>query len=503
MKKKYIIITLLAIVILLFIYSLIHRIPNIDDSWDGDFAYWQAKLGYAKSELMHGIAQQEIRLICHHKLLTLQGAFVINHFGFSLYHLKAISLIYFILFLFIYYKHTYKKIFIPFYFYLLLLLFISNALIFDFSFVFRPELALMTLGFISYIFLDIALKHNNGLGYVILSGIFAGLCVSTHLNGIMFIFGGGLLLIINKKYFYAIIFGISTLPTAAIYFYDFTSIYNIHFWAYQIKEIASVEEFSNLPVGISHLMNLLSEHLRYFHSPKEISFSLLFIVTLIFTYKNLKTQKNLVLYAAILVISLGLFSVHKSSKYAIAYLPYLMIILVSSLNFLYDKKHTDSIRFQKNKLHLITILIVVYLLINTSYNVILCKDKFHATDNRELVTEFIHEKTDSLRIVAPMQLIFNEIKNFKSIQADMCYSDMQKKNKSIYKQGFLDLTKKYKTDYIILTEEFINKFGLEDFSVNDFHSNGFDLISKTDKLLVIKNTDRYNSRNKIYLSAGI
>jgi hypothetical protein len=496
MRKNHIIILLLAIVSLLYIFSLFHRVVDIDDAWDGDFAYWQAKLGYVKSELMHGWAQQEIRLICHHKLLTLQGAFVINTFGFSLFNLKAISLIYFLLFLFIYYKHTYKKILPPFYFYLSLLLFISNALMFRFSFVFRPELALMTLGFISYLFLDKALKQQNGLGLVVLSGLFAGIGVATHLNGIIFIIAGGLLLFINKKYLYGIIFGVAALPAAAIYFYDFTSTYNLQFWFNQISEITTDESLSNMPAGISNLVNLLNEHLRFFHSPIEISFSLLFIATLFLTYKNLQTHKNLVIYAAILVIFLGLISVHKGSKYAIVYLPYLMIILATSLNFLFDQKQSKNIRFQKNSLSLATILLVVYLFINIFYDVKLSIKKFYASENREFVTKYIHEKTNNLKIVAPIGFIFNEITNFESIQASQCYTDMDKTNKLIYKQGFLDLTKKFERDYIILSEEFINRLGLSDFTVSDFQLNGFEVITKSNDLLILKNTERYNRRNK-------
>ena len=498
MKKKYIVISLLVIVSLLFIYSLIHRIPDIDDSWDGDFAYWQAKLGFVKSELMHGRAMQEVRLICHHKLLTLQGALVINTIGFSLYKLKAISLAYLLLFLFIFYKHAYKKVFSPFYFYLFLLLFISNALIFDFAFVFRPELTLMTFGFISYLLLDKALKQTKSIGLVILSGIFAGLGVATHLNGVIFIIAGVLLLFINKKYLYGFIFGISVLPTAAIYFYDFTPTYNLAFWSKQISELTTDEALSTLPAGLSHLVNLLNEHLRFFHSPKEISFSLLLIASLALAWKNLKVQKNLAFYTAILVVTLGLISVHKSSKYAIIYLPYLMILLVSSLNYIFDRKQSLNITYQRNSIFAVTIFMVLYLSVNTFYNIKLSAVKFYSSDNSELVTKYIHEKTDSLRIAAPMNFIFNEITKFKSIQGDMLYSDLQKKDSTIYKQGFLEFTRKFDIDYIILSEEFYRKFGLNNFTSTDFQTCGFELILKTNKLLIVKNIERYNIRNKKY-----
>jgi hypothetical protein len=489
---------LVILYLIAFVISTINRSINIDDAWLGEYAYWQAKLGYVKSELMRGITLEEIRLICHHKFLTLQGAFFINLFGFSLYSLKVISLIYFIIFLLSFYFYTFKKIFSPFWFYLSLLLIISNALIFDFAFVFRPEIPIMTLGFLVYILLDHVLKNNkNSIFLTVISGLLAGLCISTHLNGVVFIIAGFLLLMFHKKYLLSFIFAFSTIPTIAIYFYDFTAQYNIQFWLYQIQQSPSIDKASNLPVGLSQLYNLMNEHLRYFHSPIEITFSVLFIITCILAYKHLKTQRNLVLYTLVLMISLGLIAIHKTPKYSIIYLPYLVILMVSSFRFLYEKHQFVNTKNSGNSLYLISILIIVYLLTNTIYNIKTTTTKFHVSENRELVTKYINEKTDSCRIVAPMNIIFNEINNFKSIQSDMCYGEMQKSNKLIFKQGFLDLTKKYEADYIILTGSDIKKFGLNEFAGNDFNLNGFDLIVKTDKLLIIKNIERYNRRNKI------
>jgi hypothetical protein len=489
--------TLVILYLIAFIISTINRSINIDDAWLGEYAYWQAKLGYVKSELMRGITMEEIRLICHHKFLTLQGALFINLFGFSLYSLKVISLIYFIIFLLAFYFFTFKKIFSPGWLYLTLLLIISNALIFDFAFVFRPEIPIMTLGFLVYILLDHVLKSNkNSIILTVSGGLLAGLCVSTHLNGIVFIIAGFLLLIFNKKYLLSFIFAFSTLPTIAIYFYDFTSQYNIEFWMYQIQQSPSIDKASNLPVGLSQLYNLMNEHLRYFHSPIEITFSLLFIITCILAFKHLKTQRNLVLYTLVLMISLGLIAIHKTPKYSIIYLPYLVILMVSSFRFLFEKHRSENTKNSGNNLYLISLLIIVYLLTNTIYNIKTSIVKFHVSENRQLITKYILEKTDSCRIVAPMSIIFNEINNFKSIQSDLCYSEMQKSNKLIYKQGFLDLTKKYEADYIILSEMDIKKFGLNDFAGSDFNSNGFDLIVKTDKLMILKNTERYNCRIK-------
>jgi hypothetical protein len=489
--KTFIIKLFLLATLLLFFYSLINRSPDIDDAWLGEHAYWQSKLGFVKSELMNGITYQNIRFLCHHKLLTLQGAFFINIFGFSLYTLKSISFIYLIIFILLFYFNTYKKIFSVFEFWLSLLLFVSNALIFKFSFIFRPEIPVMTLGFISYIFLDKTLNNaNRSYFFAIMSGLFAGLCVSTHLNGIIFPIAGTLLLLWNKKYFQSIVFGFSTIPSILIYFYDFTSKFNLSFWLYQLNKTPSHERLSNLPLGVSYLENLLNEHMRFFHSPLEISFFILFIIVFAIAFKYLKIYKNLMRYTFLLAFFLSILSVHKTSKYAIVYFPYLIILTTLSLKYIFTKKNNDTITFLKinfKKIKFFTFtLIVLYIAVNTFYNIQVSKEKWNQYENKNLVQSYINKNTNKCRIVAPMTFIFNEIIKFKSIQSEMCYSEMQKNDSTIYGKGFLHLTEFYKIDYIILSDHFIKKFKLDNMPNSDIIACNFQVLLKRKDLMILK-----------------
>ena len=108
MYKKLIYI-LLGSTILLFLYSLWQRIPDADDGWLGEHAYWLAKFGYVKSELMRGITEQEIRLLLHHKLFIALGALSIKLFGLNLYILKTISLLFLLIFFRLFYWFTVQK----------------------------------------------------------------------------------------------------------------------------------------------------------------------------------------------------------------------------------------------------------------------------------------------------------------------------------------------------------------------------------------------------------
>jgi hypothetical protein len=492
MKMNNIIKYILLMMLLIFIYSLIGRKPHIDDAWLGEHAYWQSKLGYVKSELMHGITQQEVYLLCHHKLLTLQGASFITILGFSIFSLKTVSLFYFVFFLLLFYFFTCNKIFNKNQFYLSVLLLVSNTLIFEYSFVFRPEIPIMTLGFISYIFLNNVLNNcKRSYMFTILGGLFAGLCVSTHLNGIIFPIAGFILLVWNRKYIQSIVFGLSAIPAILIYFYDFTSKFNFNFWLYQINESPMLERTSDLPFGVSILVKLFNEHMRFFHSPSEISFSVLLIVSLIISLRYLKAYKNLIRYAFLLILLLPVFSVHISTKYMIIYLPYLIILVTLSLNIIFDKNNSDKIIFGKLSFKkarpYIFIFTLIYVLINTALDIHLSKDKWTSNYNKNIVQSYIKAKPEECRIVAPMTFIFNEITRFKSIQSELCYSEMQKSDKSIFKQGFLNRTKSFNIDYIILSYGFIEKFGMDRISDKEISDNNFQLLYRSQSLMILEN----------------
>jgi hypothetical protein len=486
--------TLLKIALLtlsgLLIYSFYHKVVNIDDCWLGEHAYWLAKLGFVKSELMRGITNQESRFLCHHKFLTLNGALLINIFGFSLYSLKVVALIYFSLFLIVFYKFTYKKLFTPTEFYFALLLLLSNALLFDFSFVFRPEILIMFFGFLSYIFLNKSMQdHKTSYYNIILSGIFAGFCVFTHLNGIIFILSGSLVLILNKKIKQLIVYNLATIPVIIFYFYDFTQKYNLSFWFYQLNQTPSHDRTPNVPFYITSITNLLNEHLRFFHSPREMSLTLLLIASVFLSFKYLKQYKNLMIYTLFLIILLPILSVHKATYYMIIYMPYLIIIIVLSFRNLrrnyYSNNNVNP--FKSGYLALI-VFVVIYVSTNLIYDIQTSMNKFSAYDNSLLSKKFIKEDTHRCNIIAPMDFMFNEIENFNRIQGEICYTEMQKLNKNIFRDGFLDLATTNNIDYIILGAYCSEKLGINLYSGDQFSKQGWTLLSKKYNMLIIKRT---------------
>ena len=111
--SKQFLIPTLFILAAIFLYSLWERSPDIDDAWIGVDAYTLAKDGYVHNDLMRGINKQEELFVVHHKLLNLHGALFIKSVGFSLYTLKSVSLVYFLLFIFLFYFYSvrWKRLF--------------------------------------------------------------------------------------------------------------------------------------------------------------------------------------------------------------------------------------------------------------------------------------------------------------------------------------------------------------------------------------------------------
>lgn len=467
----------LFIIIVLFAYSLWQRVPDIDDAWIGEHAYWLSEKGYVKSELMHGITNQQERHIVHHKLFTLNGLAFIKMFGFSLYTLKSVSLLWLVIFMGIFYRYASKKagnnIAL-----LGIFLLMVNSLIFQYSFVYRPEIMVMTLGFCSFICLEKYLDQGK-MYLLILSGLFAGLAASAHLNGLIFIGAGCFVLLSKKKAFSALLLAVFSIPGLAIYFYDFTSKYDLAYWFYQMNDSPALNKSSAIPSSLAYLLKILREHLRFFHSPKEIIFSILFIFSIIASFKKLKSKTILLHYVFSLIILLSLISVHSTSKYLLLYIPYMILIILFSFGEMYKSYSFSSWHdFKYNKLIVTAgILILLYLGIHTGYDIQLSTRKYDTHRNEQYTDKYFSHHTSQKAILAPMEFIFNEIPKYERIQSDLSIQEMEG-TRQIGQNTFFQIMDTLKIDDIILSEEYMKKFGLLTMNHKSLKQKGFKTIGK-------------------------
>ncbi|MFH1118664.1 MAG: hypothetical protein V1775_02490 [Bacteroidota bacterium] len=499
---------LLIIQVVFYIYSLFGRIPDIDDAWIGEHAYWMAKEGHVRSELMRGWTQQENRVMIHHKLLTLHGVGFIKMFGFSVYTLKAVSLLYFTLFLiaFYYYTRRLKKIFNPAQFTLAIMLIFTFHFVFKFSFLFRPEIMIMFLTFISFLLLEKIIEGNlHSFSLSLLSGILGGLCIVAHLNGVAVAIAGGVLLIWNRKLKELFIFSIGTIIGLSLYFYDFSGEYGFLFWKNQLLQSVVGSENGSSDLIIYMLNSFLKEHMRFFHDLSIIPFSLLFFTMLIAGFGYLKNRQKLMLqYTFLLWLFVALIFTQKSRQYILIYLPFMIIFLSLFLDsMINNRQDLASWVYRKHIRVLVSVFLLFYLISVSYYNIRTSREKFDPQLKRSLMKTYIPGNQSSMRIVAPMDYIFNEIEYFKSIQGERLYTTLQKFDKTIYGSGFLKKAIDFNIDYIVLSRGYRYNLGMENIRINDTLS-GFRVIYYTQKLSILKfepiirkktadNTDLLNS----------
>lgn len=470
----------------MYLMSIPNRKPHVDDAWLGEHSYWLWHDGVVKSKLMSGIAGSEDRLLLHHKLFTLQGSAVISVFGFRLPWLKAVSLLYLVLSILVL-KQIVKrmKLFnhplsLPLFFLLLLL----NPLVFEFSYVFRPEIMLMFLGLLSFFFVWLATKAEERPKLnSFISGLFAGLALVTHLNGIIFIASGFLLLALKRKFIPAVLFGIGATITSLGYFYDFRSISDFSLWYRQLTFIPSADGDIHLIIRLFY--NSLGEHFRYFHSPVEISLSLLLLVTAFFGWTKLKEERSVLLvYTFLLMLTMSAFALNKTSKYLILLLPYFLMIVtvyIDKLLSLYDLR----------ALRRIGMVASVYIVVSLIYNTITIQDKYDPVLNEHIRTTFAGEKSSEMHVLAPMEFIFDEIDNFEKITSLMSYNERLKLIPDLKATKFLKTARSEGIDLILLNDDYINTFEMRHFT-KDSHVAGFVLVYKAEDLMVWENSGRLN-----------
>jgi len=498
-SKKYLL-PLLGTVLALYIFSLWGRIPDIDDAWLGEYAYWLEKFGYVRSELFRGLTGQETLFVVHHKLLTLHGALFIKFFGFSLYSLKSVSLVYLLVFIRLFYSYTckWKNIFNleDFLFSLIILFTFTQA--FKYSFLFRPEIMVMCIGFAGFILLEKYLEKEDSKYWLIFSsGLIFGLTVFTHLNSLVFIASTGVLLLWNKKYTGFIVFGIGAILTSSFYFYDFRGIDSFYLWSNQFFKSTAIDSLKDTPFWLKPIVNLLVEHMRYFHNIEIIVFSVFMMITVITGFRILyKKQANLVRFAILMALFTGIITMHKSRQYILPFFPYLLIIITITFKEIKENQIIGFSIFKniepKMFRGIMIFLFLVFFFVSTFFNVDLALKKFTPADNQALTLKYAGSDISKMNIVAPETFIFNEIEIYNRIQSDLFYTEMAKSDPSFSGEEFFQKASGYDISLIMVTTYRANLLGIENSQIGEKHGD-YQVVDKNDEMIVFK---RYSNSSE-------
>ncbi len=471
---------LFVLICLAWFISFYHSVPNEDEAVIAGHSYFFNKLGYVKSDLYAGYGYDwQTRQYFYHKFLVLTGAFFSSLFGFNIYVFKSISAISTIVLFFYIYRYI-KEFYNTYntrnFFFLTAIILLWNDLFFQHSFMYRPEIMVVTFGFISFYYLKKGL-HTNKYPYYMLSGSLAGLSAFTHLNGLIFCIAGGVFLLLKGKIKQVLIFSIFGIIFCALYFFDIHSITDFN------KLVLQITNDPNVIERVNPFISLLKEQMRFFWNIKEISFSLIFLVPLIFSFKKLKnTNLDLLIYLGLLIISLGMLANGKTTKYALNYYPFMALVIADFML---------NIRWHNIKLQYGFILLFLFYFITQGfYNIEYFKQRIDINRRTKYISSLIPEK--NVKVSAPSVFVFNQITNY-TIRGEVAYdhhhlvfTPTEKETVKKYFQFAEDHGDKYIIiDKLLNTRKFILNSEIDTLKIND-HFNEYRLRAKQDSIYIFQ-----------------
>jgi len=435
---------------MLYIYSLYNRYVYIDDAWFGEQSYWFAKYGYPKTVTIKDFFGWDERLFVYHKLNIIVGAAIIRLFGWSVYYLKLFTLAMYILF-FKLYKSYFNSEQTPLTNYQWQFAFIfifTTPILLSLSFTFRPEVLVMLLGFMSYVGLERYLKSAS-VSWLLISSIAAGLAFLTHLNGIMFCVGGFGLLLYYRKWKGFVQFSVLTAAIASLYFYDLWQPGHFELFLGQMANWPDNIGTSYNAVGISAkiellIAKLLSEHKRFFWSDRVLSASLLFLVSLFFSFKHLWHQhKSLIIYLLLITVTLNIFGSQIAERYLIYSFPIFGIIVSIAMKRVVE--HSSAlIKVLFTLLFLFQFVVAGKMLI-----------EIYSKNNAVAATSFdaLSPITASnARILVPYEYIFNELER-RELVTYKGFEYHQTAFGPFTQLSFFERASTLKIDYILLNND--------------------------------------------------
>jgi hypothetical protein len=336
-ESKTIWFVVLGISSLIYILFVLNFEPRIDDAFLGEQLYWLLHGGHVRSNLMSGFRNIGIENLwtVFHKGTIYYGYFWTWLFGWSIYTLHigiTVASLLFIYLLWRYFREEDHR-FAPNAFYIVA----SVCFLFYYftwnSSRFRPEILELLLGFFSYFQLEKYLK-NGRISHWILAAIASGLAMLTHLNGLIIIAAGFILLLSNKRWKTAFLFGtLATLVFLVTYFADVFINADLNYFLFQFKNDPALD--ASQFHWYAPFLKIPGEWFRYFHADVDTAFALPFFLVFITTFRYLwKKSKNMVIYLLSMMIIISFYTYNKKSIFMLPYFPYMAILFVEGAVYL-------------------------------------------------------------------------------------------------------------------------------------------------------------------------
>jgi len=444
---------LIIIVFVLFVISLIDRYIYIDDAWFGEQAYWFSKLGHVRVSTIIDFYGWDERLFVYHKLNIIIGSALITIFEWSPEPLRIFTLIVFLFFLTVTYKSikNTETIWNQIDSKWVLFFLIVNPLTFLYSYTFRPEILVMSLGFFSFLLLF----GKQTCLRILFSGMLAGLAILVHLNGAMFVIAGMSLLLIRKEFKLSVMFALFASIITSLYFYDLWEPGHFDSFLYQIKhwpdDITTNYESDEgvLSLLLTVLVKLSSEHQRFFWSHDVWGLSAMAIFALIAKGKVLwKKYKELLIYLLVGVISLNIFGSHIAEVNMLLLLPFLALIAAAFLTEL-NQRVSTIIKAIALFIIIVQIVVVVYGFANIFSN-------REATTNisENILLDFLENKE---KVLVPYRFIFNQLPNKNLVSYKTMEYHQVENGQKFTKEEFIELATELDIYYLVISPEMYDK----------------------------------------------
>jgi 4-amino-4-deoxy-L-arabinose transferase-like glycosyltransferase len=405
-RWEIVLLTIIAVQLVLLIVSLPGQRVQGDEAAFAEFAYFQAKDGYIHSELFRGLLHYEERVLLYHKLFQWLGAGMVAVFGYGIWPLRALSLAAFAAIVLILYRHTrgpghdeWRIEFLATVAFLLL-----APLTFKFAKLYRPEMIQAALGLGSYAALNTALHRPSGR-WTALAGVLAGLAMLTHLNGAIFVFAGGVLLLSRRRWQAAAVFAVLAAVVFSTFFIEAIGRFNL-LWQ-QFASDPTFGEHERTILGT--LLKILEEHKRLFRKPEIIFSTVLFFVAAAANIwrEGWRPRRDFYVYTGSCMVCLAAIAPAKTTPYAVLLFP-LFALEIGHLAAAVRRNQTGSAPPLRYAVTAAVIAFAGHSLAADTINAVVDKQDWVA-DNRQFAS-YLNPGT---AVLAPLDFVLNELPNFR------------------------------------------------------------------------------------------
>lgn len=386
--------------LVLFFASFYHYEVTMDEAWLAEQAYFLARDGYVHSNLLEGFVEHENRLVVYHYLFIRLGSLIIDLVGIDVLPLRLLSVVSGLVLLGVLAFFLHRSLrWSPEMVLLALTLFLLMPVNFRAMKLFRPEMLLQMFAFISYAALH-RYRDVDSRGWLLLAGLAAGAATLSHLNGIILIGAGVLVLWWERRWHAGVGLAIGAAVALAPYLYEIVSHAALFREQFGNPVIAAKTHYTLL----SPIIGVLNEHQRYLHDPTIIFTTIFAVLALWGNWRSDDTgQRFMRRYMLALAILLAVVVQDNGVRYASVLFPFFAIEMALALRKLYHWRRQTE-RWLRHALLIAAVAFAGYGLFYQLRNTFSEKEDLTA-----LTREIGNQIPDGTRCLAPMNLVFNEV----------------------------------------------------------------------------------------------